>query len=420
MGHSNGIITTPVGLDTDIPQTLGVSSKDLGTLCTSTAINKWSRKKPIRIVGLWGDATDAQFKASGFGLQLPSGSSDAITASNGSYTYLKPRGSANNEPYRISDFINYNHYALPPCQGAGDYNVNTLLGSVYTFAFPMAISGGLYDIGLSEINPDLINCYAAIVIQYQSNNTTLKYYRTTAKKIGEFGGIGITFNLKTDPPFVYTNILRAQYWWVAARAAKPDFNSQEPAGQMYYALPFGKASDATGNINITRSTNVAWTAVGLCNTATGTMKNIQLYESRPIEIGQMQVYFSIGRNGGLYVEFQLKNSNAAPAQLNLSSGNITGEFMPSFANVSNPNTTGKVGLIAYRKMDNGSYEKISSIVNIPANTTWNVRFGHDQWLGYYNGSAYVVAPNQQKSQCAGTIYYSGTRVSVTRPINLET
>lgn len=48
MPTSNGIITAPVSIE-DVRITLGVSSTDLGILCTSSKINKWARYKPIAL-----------------------------------------------------------------------------------------------------------------------------------------------------------------------------------------------------------------------------------------------------------------------------------------------------------------------------------------------------------------------------------
>ena len=54
MGHSNGKITAPVGLDSDVYPTLGIGPTsdgyELEYACANThgKINKWSKKKPVR------------------------------------------------------------------------------------------------------------------------------------------------------------------------------------------------------------------------------------------------------------------------------------------------------------------------------------------------------------------------------------
>lgn len=54
MGHSNGKITAPVGIDADIAPVLGVGSYDLGYLCSNAhgKINPWARYKPVRYESL--------------------------------------------------------------------------------------------------------------------------------------------------------------------------------------------------------------------------------------------------------------------------------------------------------------------------------------------------------------------------------
>ena len=46
MSLSNGLITAPVSID-DVASALGHGSYDLGTLCMSNNVNKWSFRKPI-------------------------------------------------------------------------------------------------------------------------------------------------------------------------------------------------------------------------------------------------------------------------------------------------------------------------------------------------------------------------------------
>lgn len=87
-----------------VGETLGTSSRDVGTLCTHPNINKWSKWKPVRfnkVVGL----TEANIISVGSGLTRP----DMYTTE-----YLRPRGGAQNEFYRIGDFRGYNHSATQP------------------------------------------------------------------------------------------------------------------------------------------------------------------------------------------------------------------------------------------------------------------------------------------------------------------
>lgn len=144
MANSNGRITAPIGLDSDIPVVLGVSSKDLGTLCKSSTINKWARWKPVRYAK-WAPITLSELQSTNFGLVSrevsaitnPPASSIPTTAA---WTWLAP-----NEYYRITDFLSdtnptiisgYNHQAKAPASGFRDITIfddelNTL--PTYTF-----------------------------------------------------------------------------------------------------------------------------------------------------------------------------------------------------------------------------------------------------------------------------------------------
>ena len=55
---SNGVISAPVSIY-DVQRSLGVSSSDLGTLCQSANINKWSKMKPVTFPYIEPDRTQA-------------------------------------------------------------------------------------------------------------------------------------------------------------------------------------------------------------------------------------------------------------------------------------------------------------------------------------------------------------------------
>lgn len=124
MSNSGGIIKAPVSIE-DIRQLIGASSFDLGTLCKSDNINKWSIHKPVRSSLISGNKEDIEVPAN-YGWDILSKSPaentssfiDSIKASGVNYDYWKynkPRGfrggdNGENEWYRILDFEAYNHY----------------------------------------------------------------------------------------------------------------------------------------------------------------------------------------------------------------------------------------------------------------------------------------------------------------------
>lgn len=113
--------------------------RDIGLLCSSPKINKWSPAKPFRNASWkFGSSTerDTARRMVNQGLLLPTaanagvGTSQAAyrrtylgyltylasTGQTPNYTYQQPRGKASNEPFRLLDFDGYMHKAKQPFQ----------------------------------------------------------------------------------------------------------------------------------------------------------------------------------------------------------------------------------------------------------------------------------------------------------------
>uniref|UniRef100_A0AAU8MFX3 Capsid protein n=1 Tax=Geladintestivirus 3 TaxID=3233135 RepID=A0AAU8MFX3_9CAUD len=194
MSNSNGKITAPVSID-DVKTVLGTNSNDIATLCTSSNINMWSRRKPIVFNSLFpnkdgewykGNINDDYYNGKNCygivknGINLASLSfignplyNRHITVSPNIY-YNKPTGGSAS-PYRLGDFYNYNQNTPKyPYTGSKPYNDNvnialTASGSFVASAnFTYNYNG--YDdfIGLSEMfgGGDL---YLGIIIEAASN-----------------------------------------------------------------------------------------------------------------------------------------------------------------------------------------------------------------------------------------------------------
>lgn len=92
--------------------TLGTSSRDVGTLCTHTAINMWSKRKPVRdgrIIVPLGEVG----KADNCGLTLYpfTGDDTLITYYNRPGTWVDQFGQ-HTTPFRLGDFRGYEHSVL--------------------------------------------------------------------------------------------------------------------------------------------------------------------------------------------------------------------------------------------------------------------------------------------------------------------
>ena len=162
LGTTN-ISTTLVGT------TLGTSSRDVGTLCKHSAINAYSKRKPVVYsevspTGEWWKArynTSEEITKSGdYGLRPPAPQvtdsvsfvKDKVIAACASvWTYRKPQGTFN-EPFRLGDFRSYTHEEVVPIQMRG-FNPSMTANIVIQNSFPASFAmneGGEYDIQAKE------------------------------------------------------------------------------------------------------------------------------------------------------------------------------------------------------------------------------------------------------------------------------
>lgn len=101
-----------------VAETLGTTSRDLGTLCKHENVNMYSQNKPVNYVTT-SPITDAQRKEVNYGLSINSANTALnmillVNASNGiGVEYEKPRGDFRG-PCRLGDFRNYKHDAKEP------------------------------------------------------------------------------------------------------------------------------------------------------------------------------------------------------------------------------------------------------------------------------------------------------------------
>lgn len=114
------VVNPPYGIDVnEVASELGEGTTDVGKLCTSTNIHKWSKYKPFdyNAIGFANQAAHLaalRSKDCGFTMTAyrnPTACLDeAITHGLGwvAWTYNPPRGGINTSPYRLFDFRNYN------------------------------------------------------------------------------------------------------------------------------------------------------------------------------------------------------------------------------------------------------------------------------------------------------------------------
>ena len=104
-----------------VATTIGEATNDVGALCRSSKVNRWSKRKPIKKskkVGL----IDTDYDPSGtgyggngsYGITIPSlASTIDSTYASANWAYDKPTG-LSSSPYRLGDFRRYEHAAPTP------------------------------------------------------------------------------------------------------------------------------------------------------------------------------------------------------------------------------------------------------------------------------------------------------------------
>lgn len=114
---------------TVVSQAIGVSTHNVGALCTSNKINKWSKYKPVNFSSI--NKTENWYKSNDLNCGLNINIYTTINAmiadvraGNTTWSYIPPSGGANS-PYRLGDFAGYNHSAVQP------FNSNSLSVNYY-------------------------------------------------------------------------------------------------------------------------------------------------------------------------------------------------------------------------------------------------------------------------------------------------
>ena len=285
MSTSNGIITAPVSIK-DVQQTIGNASGDLGTLCKSSTINKWSKHKPISSSILF-DTSDSFFKVNNYGLSIPifynpgnlsTGNTLVYYLANNDivWPYNKPTGGSNS-PYRLGDFLNYYHGALNPIGsiGATDfyYNGNAVVIN-YEEITDVTDVGNQYNIMLNDLQingVDISTFYYGLML-YTSSEYHL--YTTNAT----IGNGPISFNITDIKPSTaksYTAALFISSVMITGTAQSATYIPYEHDKDLIVIHPlkdlfsidgsgeFTDTSNIDAMITITNNKNISMTVTGI-------------------------------------------------------------------------------------------------------------------------------------------------------------
>lgn len=265
MAHSNGVISAPISAS-DPYQVLGVGiyagGYDVGYICSNQhkRINKWAKYKPIDYPAI-GELTEAQLKNGDYGIKPVTAKSTVLDAVNAnSYEYVPPKG-GDNSPYRLCDFIGYNHAAEPPILFSTAETIfewDTSVQEVYAFQV-MCYKNAADSLNLIQANSLLENMYLALAILASSN----KYYvKTSAITLKQF--IDRTedpyVNLhRDDAPLMNFNSGSKVEYYLLASSFKADqafvLETSQPSAS-FIPLPFGDTWQQKGEFTLKKVDNV--------------------------------------------------------------------------------------------------------------------------------------------------------------------
>lgn len=265
MSHSNGIISNPINPQ-DPYLVLGVrkrkSGYNINYICSNLhgRINKWAKYKPIDYPVI-GELTEAQLKNGDYGIKPVTAKSTVLDAVNAnSYEYVPPKG-GDNSPYRLCDFIGYNHNAEPPILFSTAETIfewDTSVQEVYAFQV-MCYKNAADSLNLIQANSLLENMYLALAILGGSN----KYYvKTSAITLKEF--IDRTedpyVNLhRDDAPLMNFNSGSKVEYYLLASSFKSDqafvLETNQPSAS-FIPLPFADTWQQKGEFTLKKFDNV--------------------------------------------------------------------------------------------------------------------------------------------------------------------
>ncbi len=213
MSYSNGIITAPISAS-DPYNVLGVSKTssgyDVGYICSNNhgKINKWAKFKPVRYNVTSTENVTNWWKSQDGDCGLDIGINNYLSAyRNGTaYTYKAPRGGSS-EPFRLTDFVNYNHNAQPfiktHIKENFKQNINYATTNYYKFSIELVETSST-DLVFSDLNSVFYNGINNVYIAYDVYNknpitdNTASIKRSVVNEINISNPAGKQIEIKFD------------------------------------------------------------------------------------------------------------------------------------------------------------------------------------------------------------------------------
>lgn len=406
----------PLTID-EISAALGVPYDNLEDLYFLSGINKMSKRKPVsrNNSGILSEAErmhDGNYRDY-YGLKMPSGSSDPISAANetSAWEHLRPRGISYNEWLRILDFDGYHSNAVAPIAAVEAQTIELLQQSSFPFYFQYKKDGDIYQFGLKEmpLSNDILapilhlsDCYLAIAFSY---NGTI-YYRTSQYTIGSDSILGADTIVFERADFPQVSLSANITYYVLAAKLRYWIGDVKPGGgQLFYAIPFPSqaASHNILTLNPAAPASISITLRKLARSvSSGMIWNNQINSNtyapvRPLENNQ---YFEISNaNPNIHFGFEVVNSGGSGFSLDLNG--IRMQLSPS-QDLLNPTGYISASQVFYSNSPSTGMTAGSWSIAVPAHSTIYlfVRTA-DNFGQYLNGSTQTI--QQQRETLGGIV-----------------
>lgn len=257
MGHSNGRITAPVGVDTDIAPVLGVGSYDAGYLCSNAhgKINRYAACKPLDY-SQYGELTDTDRSAKNYGLTFNAYTTlsdlmSALAAGNKyAWTYVPPATT-----YRVLDFEGYNHQAVFPI-GESLQTTYYIVSGQTSITYWDYFESGSIDIRKMQANgASMSGFYFGVYLKPRSNAALPSKVVTANMTIG-----GV--NPQEDPYLVYLDGMsqtEGDYLLYTFLSSVRLYGTESTSVKgIFVPLPYPAKNIATKNSYVGASFSVNW------------------------------------------------------------------------------------------------------------------------------------------------------------------
>ena len=375
----NNNITTTL-----ISNTIGTVSNNIGVLCTSNKINKWSKYKPISYSSINNIYTDDSIIQSiNYGLSI-SASTNYKALSY--WIYIKPTGGSTS-PYRLGDFRNYNHAATPPITVKGyNKNINVFYKTNdYVTAFINSDESDAITIN----NLPLIKDYYFGVVFEDSNGNK---YPITSTDTFMNGGSSIYLNFNTAPFNTMTNTQLTGYTacFKYSRVQNSAVGTNE-----YIALPSNNSNLIYLNIIKTLGLNTYSNHITSQSTPNFSFFSITDYTFATT--GGDDLYFT--SSGSVFFKLKLTNTTSDIIPFNLNALSL--RFDKTLNRDTQLTVTPNVYINNILK---------TGIINIPVGGFIEIVIGHTQVLGYNSVGTYIQPLASTKKTITPTVYYNSTLV----------